>query len=135
MDWPCHSFGRRMSKKRTVQQLVHGMRCRGWPRKIFKDIIKSKYNQINDAHFGTSKIPVIDGYDPNYENGKFIYEAGCLHCHAPERGITNFDLDTNQITLRFLHNKKDKYSGVLEAILIKRVSHSRGFVPQFNLFL
>jgi mono/diheme cytochrome c family protein len=74
------------------------------------ELIKSKYNQINDAHFGTSEIPVIKGYEPSAENGEFIYDAGCLHCHAVGRNITNFDLDKTQLTFKFLQSKKDKYN-------------------------
>ena len=73
-------------------------------------LLKSKYNQINDAHFGTSEIPKIDGYEPIAENGEFIYKEGCLHCHAVGRNITNFDLDDTQLTHKFLLSKKNKYN-------------------------
>lgn len=101
-----------------------------------KELIKSKYNQINDAHFGTSKIPEIEGYQPNYKNGEFIYVNGCLHCHAPERGITNFDLDTTQLTLKFLHNKKDKYNSYSISHITRYGTYAIGgrrqYMPQYS---
>ncbi|MFT4600826.1 MAG: mono/diheme cytochrome c family protein [Arenicella sp.] len=73
-------------------------------------LLKSKYNQINDAHFGTSAIPKIEGYSPVAENGEYIYKDGCLHCHAVGRNITNFDLDDTKLTHKFLLAKKNKYN-------------------------
>lgn len=73
-------------------------------------MIKSKYNQTNPATFGTNKIPEIEGYEPSAENGEYIFTKGCMHCHDPETGITNFTMQNNPLTLRFLHRKKDKYN-------------------------
>lgn len=74
------------------------------------EVIKSKYNQVNHAHFGSSKIPEIPGYTPSAENGKYIFTKGCLHCHDAETGITNFTMSDNELTLSFLHRKKDNYN-------------------------
>ncbi|MEX1000666.1 MAG: cytochrome c [Crocinitomicaceae bacterium] len=73
-------------------------------------ILKSKYNQINDAHFGTSEIPKIPDYEPNFEHGKFIYQNGCMYCHTPDKNMTNFKLSMNQLNFEFLARKIDKYN-------------------------
>lgn len=73
-------------------------------------LIKSQYNQINEAHFGTSEIPKIEGYVPSFENGKYIYQAGCLHCHSPAKDITNFDLSMDILSFKFLTRKVDNYN-------------------------
>jgi cytochrome c len=74
------------------------------------EMLKSKYTELNHAHFGTSAIPKIDGYVPNAENGQYIFEGGCLHCHDAEAGITNFKMSNDPLTLNFLRRKKDKYN-------------------------
>ncbi|WP_070138526.1 c-type cytochrome [Crocinitomix algicola] len=74
--------------------------------------LKGKYNQANRAHFGTNKIPEIPGYTPNYENGRYVYTKGCLHCHDAEKGITNFTLSNSNLSLNYLHRKKDKYNNL-----------------------
>ena len=73
-------------------------------------VLKSKYNDYNPATFGTSKIPKIDGYKPNAENGKYIFNNGCLHCHDAKNGITNFTMSDTPLSLRFLYRKKNKYN-------------------------
>lgn len=73
-------------------------------------LLKSKFNEINDATFGTSEIPKIEGYTPNLENGKYIYTKGCLHCHDASTGITNFTLSDTKLSHGFLHRKKNKYN-------------------------
>ncbi|MEO9534372.1 MAG: c-type cytochrome [Crocinitomicaceae bacterium] len=99
-------------------------------------LIKSKYNQINDAHFGTSEIPLIKGYEPSVENGEFIYDAGCLHCHAVGRNITNFDLDTTQLTFKFLESKKTKYNSYSISHITRygtyAISGRKQYMPQYT---
>ena len=74
------------------------------------ELLKSKYNQINDAHFGTSKIPEIPNYEPSFENGETIYKNGCLYCHDPGKNITNFELSMNKLNFDFLARKIDNYN-------------------------
>lgn len=73
-------------------------------------MIKGKYTQLNHAHFGGSSIPVVEGYEPNVDNGKYIFNSGCLHCHDKETGITNFAMSDDRLSLNFLHRKKNKYN-------------------------
>ncbi|NOQ74323.1 MAG: hypothetical protein GQ574_20100 [Crocinitomix sp.] len=75
-------------------------------------LLKEKYTQVNHAHFGNSDIPVIEGYEPNADNGEYIFNKGCLHCHDKEAGITNFAMSNDKLTLGFLYRKKDKYNNL-----------------------
>jgi mono/diheme cytochrome c family protein len=74
------------------------------------EMIKARYTLVNHAHFGTSEIPKIEGYQPNADNGKYIFNKGCLHCHDKKNGITNFAMSDDKLSLNFLHRKKDKYN-------------------------
>ena len=74
------------------------------------EMLKGKYTQINHAHFGSSNIPIVEGYKPNTDHGKYIFNNGCLHCHDKETGITNFSMSDDELSLNFLHRKKDKYN-------------------------
>lgn len=100
------------------------------------ELIKSKYNQINDAHFGTSEIPVIEGYEPDFESGKFIYNNGCLHCHHPSKDITNFPLDDDILSFKFLTAKKEKYTSYSITHITRygtyAISGRRQYMPQYT---
>ena len=54
-------------------------------------LLKSKYVQGYPATF-VDELPQRErkmGEEGNVENGKWIYEKTCLHCHAPNRNITD----------------------------------------------
>ena len=110
--------------------LVSGMK-----NKALKSL-KSKYNQINDAHFGTSSIPEIEGYEPSLENGGYIHNGGCLHCHAVGRNITNFDLDDDKLTHKFLMSKKNKYNSFSISHITRygtyAISGRRQYMPMYS---
>lgn len=74
--------------------------------------LKAKFNEVNHAHFGTGEIPVVEGYTPNLKNGKYIFNKGCLHCHDTQRGITNFTLSDDKLSLNFLNRKKNKHNNL-----------------------
>lgn len=99
-------------------------------------LIKSKYNEINDAHFGTSEIPKIEGYVPKFESGEYIYTGGCLHCHAAERGITNFDLGVDKLSFKFLQAKKEKYNSYSISHITRygtyAISGRKQYMPQYT---
>jgi len=75
-------------------------------------LLKTKYNDTNPATFGTNKTPEVPGYEPSAKNGEYIFTMGCLHCHDPQTGITNFTMDNDPLTLRYLYRKKDKYNNM-----------------------
>lgn len=99
-------------------------------------MVKGKYNEINDAHFGTSEIPKIEGYEPSFDNGEYIYKKGCMHCHAPEREMTNFDLDMNKLSFKFLYAKKDKYNHFSISHITRygtyAINGRRQYMPQYT---
>ncbi|MBK7128202.1 MAG: hypothetical protein IPM74_12755 [Crocinitomicaceae bacterium] len=104
---------------------------------LAREIIHSKYIETNDATFGTSEIPVIDGYQANMKNAEYIYEYGCLHCHSPERGITNFDLDTSALSFRFLDRKMYQYNSFSISHITRygtyAMSGRKQYMPQYTL--
>ena len=74
-------------------------------------LIKSKYMDHSPATFTAPPSSFKEGYNlqGNPENGKPIYELGCLHCH--EGGRYSFlDLDKSKFSFKFLHNQVDSYS-------------------------
>lgn len=99
-------------------------------------MLKGKYNEINDAHFGTSEIPKIEGYNPSFENGHYIYEGGCLHCHAVGRNITNFDLGMDKLSFKFLTAKKEKYTSFSISHITRYGTHAisgrKQYMPQYS---
>lgn len=99
-------------------------------------LLKGKYNQINDAHFGTSEIPKIEGYEPKFENGEYIYKGGCLYCHAYGRGITNFDLGDDILSYKFLAAKKEKYNSYSISHITRygtyAISGRKQYMPQYT---
>ncbi len=101
-----------------------------------QNMLKSKYNQINDATFGTSEIPKIPGYKPVAENGAFIFNKGCLHCHDSKTGITNFKLNDTQLSHAFLHRKKDKYNHYAVPHITRygtyAISGRRQYMPMYS---
>jgi len=99
--------------------------------------IKSKYHQTNEATFGTSKIPEIEGHVPNLENAEYIYVYGCLHCHAPEKEITNFDLSMDKLSFKFLEAKLYKYNSFSLSHITRygtyAISGRRQYMPQYTM--
>lgn len=72
-------------------------------------VLDKKFSNKMPAHFG--KMPVVEAIPAelkdnaqSIENGKAMYEYGCLHCHA-ERRFSNFALDTSALSLRYLKGK------------------------------
>lgn len=101
------------------------------------ELIKSKYSDINDATFGTSKIPEIDGYQPSLENGQFIYEKGCLHCHAVYKDITNFDLGMDVLSYKFLNKKLYAYNQYSISHITRYGTYAfngrKQYMPQYSM--
>lgn len=104
---------------------------------LAREIIHSRYNEINEATFGTSEIPEIAGYEPNYENAEYIYQYGCLHCHAKEKEITNFDLGMDKLSFKFLEAKLYKYNSFSLSHITRygtyAVSGRKQYMPQYTM--
>ncbi|MFN3918156.1 MAG: c-type cytochrome [Flavobacteriales bacterium] len=68
--------------------------------------LKQKYYVASPATFldPIAKNERKAGVQGNAENGKYIYELSCMHCHKLG-GVTNFILDNEKITFRFLKSQ------------------------------
>lgn len=100
------------------------------------ELLKSKYNDANPATFGKLEKPVIEGYQPDSSDGRFIYDNGCLHCHAVEKNITNFDLSQNVLDFKFLKSKFDANHNSLIYVCRKGTyafNGRRQYMPQYPL--
>ena len=74
-------------------------------------LIKSKYMDHSPASFTEPPSSFAEGYGlvGNPENGKHIYEHGCLHCHKNARySFVNLDLSKHSFT--YLNNHVDSYN-------------------------
>jgi hypothetical protein len=104
---------------------------------IAREIIHSRYSEINDATFGTSQIPEIEGHVPNLENAEYIYDYGCLHCHAKDKEITNFDLGNDKLSFKFLEAKLYKYNSFSLSHITRygtyAISGRRQYMPQYSM--
>ena len=100
-------------------------------------LIKTKYSEVNMATFGTSQIPEIEGYQPDIETGKYIYENGCLHCHAVNREMTNFDLGDDKLSYKFLKGKLYAYNQFSISHITRYGTYAmngrRQYMPQYSM--
>lgn len=100
-------------------------------------LLKSKFNEINDATFGQTQLPVIDGYKPDIENGAYIFNNGCLHCHGSGNNITNFEFDDNQLTMAFLESQISHYNHFSVPYLVRKgtyaIAGKKAYMPQYPL--
>lgn len=73
-------------------------------------LIKSKYMDHSPATFTTPPSSFAEGYSLQGipENGKKIYELGCLHCHKDGR-YSFLNLDNSKYSFKYLHNHVDSY--------------------------
>lgn len=70
-------------------------------------LIQSYYMQASPARF-TDPLPPKErqyGLLGDASKGRVIYQQGCLHCHAPERNITNLGLTDEVLDFRYLKSK------------------------------
>lgn len=78
--------------------------------KSVKTVLTSKFLDHAPATF----IPAITynerkmGEGGDVENGKVIYENGCVHCHSAKEGRTNLKLDNDKLSYKYLA-KATKY--------------------------
>ncbi|MCH2233765.1 MAG: cytochrome c [Crocinitomicaceae bacterium] len=101
------------------------------------EMLRTKYNPINDAKFASTDLPEIEGYQPILAHGEYIYNAGCLHCHAVGREITNFDLMDDKLSYKFLAKRIHDHSTFAVPYITRKgtyaVSGRRQYMPQYSL--
>ena len=99
-------------------------------------LIKSKYLQGYPATF-VDEIPKKErkmGKEGDLENGKWIYEKSCLHCHSPNKTVTDrtlFGSGENQKDFRWLASYFKKSNGGSIYWIIRHGTASKDHIPQY----
>lgn len=99
-------------------------------------LIKSKYLQGYPATF-VEEIPKKErkmGKEGNLENGKYIYEKSCLHCHSPEKTVTDrtvFGRGDGQKDFKWLASYFKKSNGGSIYWITRHGTSSKDHIPQY----
>ena len=99
-------------------------------------LIKSKYLQGYPATF-VDEIPKKErkmGKEGDLENGKWIYEKSCLHCHSPNKTVTDrtlFGSGENQKDFRWLASYFKKSNGGSIYWITRHGTASKDHIPQY----
>ncbi|MFK7807609.1 MAG: cytochrome c [Saprospiraceae bacterium] len=98
--------------------------------------VKEQYSKGSPAHFinPPSDRKRSTNLTGNPENGKKIYELGCLHCHGHER-YSFFDLDDSKPSFGYLERHMGKYDerSVYQVVRYGAPPHpgKRAYMPQY----
>ena len=99
-------------------------------------LIKSKYLAGYPATFA-EEIPKKErkmGKDGNLENGKWVYEKSCLHCHSPQKTITDrtlFGTEKDQKDFKWLASYFKKSNGGSIYWITRHGTDSKDHIPQY----
>ena len=99
-------------------------------------LIKSRYIEGYPATF-TEEIPKKErkmGKEGNLENGKWIYEKSCLHCHSPKKTITDrtlFGTEKDQKDFKWLASYFKKSNGGSVYWITRHGTASKDHIPQY----
>lgn len=99
-------------------------------------LLKSKYIQGYPATF-VEELPKKErkmGKEGNVENGKWIYEKSCLHCHGPEKTVTDrtvFGSGDNQKDFGWLKSYFKKSNGGSIYWITRHGTASKDHIPQY----
>lgn len=99
-------------------------------------LIKSKYIDGYPATF-VDEIPKKErkmGAEGNLENGKWIYEKSCLHCHAPDKTVTDrtvFGSGEDQKDFKWLASYFKKSNGGSVYWITRHGTASKDHIPQY----
>jgi cytochrome c len=100
-------------------------------------MIKSKYSDINPATFGDPYMKIDENVEGSVENGKYIFDKGCLHCHEMGKNITAFEFDADKLTFSFLEKKIKKHSDYSVPYIVRKgtyaTSGKKQYMPQYPL--
>ena len=100
------------------------------------NLIKSKYLQAYPATF-VDEIPTKErkmGKEGNLENGKWIYDKSCMHCHSPEKTITDrtvFGTGKDQKDFKWLASYFKKNNGGSVYWITRHGTASKDHIPQY----
>lgn len=99
-------------------------------------LIKSKYLQGYPATF-VEEIPKKErkmGEEGNLDNGKWIYEKSCLHCHSPQKTVTDrtlFGTGKDQKDFKWLASYFKKSNGGSVYWITRHGTASKEHIPQY----
>ena len=99
-------------------------------------LIKSKYLDGYPATF-VEEIPRKErkmGEEGNLENGKWIYDRSCMHCHSPEKTITDrtlFGTGKDQKDFKWLASYFKKSNGGSVYWITRHGTESKDHIPQY----
>ncbi len=100
-------------------------------------MIKTKYSDFNPATFGDPYIKIDPNAKGNIENGKYIFDKGCLHCHQLGKDITAFEFDDNNLTFSFLEKKLKKHSNYSVPYIVRKGTYANSgkkqYMPQYPI--
>ena len=80
-----------------------------------KNDLKNKINSFYRKFYSATFLPAMDvnirkyGDGGNVENGKFIYNKSCLHCHANSR-VTYLNLGNDKLSAEMFEKNLSNYS-------------------------
>jgi len=101
------------------------------------ELLKSKYNSINEATFGEIEPKQPDNYIPNLKVGEYIFKNGCMHCHSMGKNITNFEFDAENLTFSFLVSKLKKHNNYSVPYIVRKGTYAingrKQYMPQYPL--
>jgi mono/diheme cytochrome c family protein len=99
-------------------------------------LIRSKFLQGYPATF-VDVLPNKErkmGMGGNLENGKWIYEKSCLHCHSPKKTVTDrtlFGSGENQKDFKWLAKYFKKSNGGSVYWITRHGTASKDHIPQY----
>lgn len=99
-------------------------------------LLKSKYIQGYPATF-VEEIPKKErkkGEEGNVENGEWIYKKSCLHCHGPEKTVTDrtvFGNGEDQKDFDWLKSYFKKSNGGSIYWITRHGTESKDHIPQY----
>lgn len=99
-------------------------------------LIKSKYIQGYPATF-VEELPKKErkmGEEGNLENGEWIYKKSCLHCHGPEKTVTDrtvFGNGKDQKDFAWLKSYFKKSNGGSIYWITRHGTASKDHIPQY----
>ena len=97
----------------------------------------SKVQEFVSDDKKTAKENIDEYINQKDEDGKYIFDNGCLHCHGMGKDITNFEFDTDKLTFSFLNSKLEKNNHFTIPYIVRKgtytVSGRRQYMPQYPL--
>lgn len=102
-------------------------------------MLRSKFFNASPATFSDPYDRSIRAYGEsgNAQNGKQVYEHACQSCHKPIGGVTNFKMDNERITFRFLRRYLKKNNHFSAYYMVRKGTYAvpgyRPYMPNYSL--